>query len=129
MIDFYSRKFRRAIVWAKDSADAGQIWAKSTGEECGLQADAEIVTSEIGSGWRAGMHAPVIDLDMAHHYEPSTTPGHGHLYLNQAMSFEAMTEILDVLAKHGVVQSGFRDATKQRGWAAVRTPWTRKAGF
>lgn len=31
-------------------------------------------------------HLPIIDLDYSHRYIPSSTPGHGHLYLNRPIS-------------------------------------------
>ncbi len=137
MIDFYGRKFRKDLVWHQEnnSDEPGYAvdWAKTTGEECPMGLDAQLVQSstERLTTMRVDkptevLHAPVIDLDCAHHYEPSTTPGHGHLYINKAMSFDDMMEVLDVLVKHGIVQPGFRDAAKIRGWAAVRTPWTPK---
>lgn len=145
MIDFFGRKFRKNIVWHSeansDDPHYAVDWAKSTGEECELSADASLVmsltgrvnpsmafngaTNEFAFG-EYPAHAPVIDLDGPHHYQSSTTPGHGHLYLNKDMAFEDMMEILDVLVKHGIVQPGYRDAAKIRGWAAVRTPWTEK---
>lgn len=33
-----------------------------------------------------GKHMPIIDLDFPHHYVPSTHEGHGHLYLDRAIS-------------------------------------------
>ena len=141
MIDFFGRKFRKNLVWHpkndSNSPTYSVDWAKTTGEECPMGLDAQLVQSSLGITAFPGIntpgfevpardHAPVIDLDCPHHYEPSTTPGHGHLYINKAMSFDDMMEVLDVLVKHGIVQPGFRDAAKIRGWAAVRTPWTAK---
>lgn len=51
-------------------------------------------------------HLPIIDLDISHVYVPSRTEGHGHLYLNRRVSFEAYREIIEVLAKHGIVGQG-----------------------
>lgn len=146
MIDFFGRKFRKNIIWYSeansDDPRYAVDWAKSTGVETELCMDAslvmsltdrEVATFEFDSEKNQvtftgpPAHAPVIDLDVAHHYEPSTTPGHGHLYLNKDMRFEDMMEILNVLVKHGIVQPGYRDAAGIRGWAAVRTPWTPKS--
>ena len=137
MIDFFGRKFRTNVVFDPDSnqPQSPDGWAKVTGTECPMSMDATLVVSETTRSWFAfedmslkstPTHAPVIDLDGPHHYEPSSTPGHGHLYLNKDMSFDSMVEILEVLVKHGIVQQGFLDATKQRGFAAARTPWTKK---
>ena len=40
----------------------------------------------VSSKTRGGKHLPIIDLDFPHRYFPSSTPGHGHLYLNRPIS-------------------------------------------
>jgi len=44
--------------------------------------DANLVSSRTWDG----RHLPIIDLDLAHEYVPSNTPGHAHLYLNEEIS-------------------------------------------
>lgn len=44
--------------------------------------DANVVSSNLPDG----KHAPIVDLDFPHRYVPSTTPGHGHLYLDVPVS-------------------------------------------
>lgn len=72
-------------------------------------------------------HMPIIDLDGPHAYVASTTGGHGHLYVNQAVSFDGLVEILTVLAKYGIVQDGYLRATQARGYSAARVPGFTKA--
>ena len=44
------------------------------------------------------LHAAVIDLDVFHHYEPSSTPGHGHLYLNHRLfTIEELRTLFTIL--------------------------------
>lgn len=72
-------------------------------------------------------HRLVIDLDSPHQYYPSTTEGHGHLYFDTELEWDAALEILEVLAKHGIVQEGYVKASRARGYSAVRLPWIKKA--
>lgn len=90
---------------------------------------ADVVISETyGVDFMSGetVHRLVLDLDGPHQYYESTTPGHGHLYLDNDLSWEACVEIMDVLAKHGILQEGYAKASKARGYSAVRLPWIRK---
>lgn len=75
-----------------------------------------------------GKHYPVLDLDIPHALFPSTTPGHTHLYLDIPLEWDDYVEVLDVLAKHGIIQKGFAEWSKKRGASFVRTPWTGKTG-
>jgi hypothetical protein len=49
------------------------------------------------------VHLPVIDLDTKHHYVPSATPGHAHLYLDIAMPWRKYEKILRALADADVI--------------------------
>ncbi len=71
-------------------------------------------------------HAPVLDLDIEHVYYPSTTPGHAALLLNVDLTWDQYSELIDVLESCGIIQYGFAEATRQRGYSACRTPWTKK---
>ena len=52
--------------------------------------DANVVTSLVGGTGIPGMHKPVLDIDMPVRVEPSSTPGHFHLYIDRAMSSDAV---------------------------------------
>jgi len=98
--------------------------------------DANIVTSEYRSGadeiplpWLEGpepKHRLVIDIDHRVKVEESTTPGHFHLYIDVPMVWEAAVDILEALARGGVVEPGYVEASKARGYTAVRVPWVKK---
>lgn len=85
---------------------------------------ANIVTSSIDG--QPGMHAPVIDLDFPHTYVPSSTPGHGHLYIDTPMDEETFWLFLETLADVGVIEEGYFKVSKKRGYSAVRLPWIKK---
>lgn len=71
-------------------------------------------------------HMPALDLDVEHAYWESTTPGHGALLLNVPMAWEDYLRLIDLLEELGIIQYGFAEATRQRGYSALRTPWTKK---
>lgn len=67
-------------------------------------------------------HMPVIDLDLPCQLIPSGTPGHWHLYIERAVTFDAYVAVLKALAEAGIVQWGFVNATVERGFGSVRHP-------
>jgi hypothetical protein len=99
--------------------------AGSGGEERKLcpPADADLVISLLPDG----RHAPVLDLDLPHRLVPSTTEGHSHLYLDVPMSWRQYKRLLKALAKAGVLEQGYVEASLYRRHTAVRMPWVKKA--
>lgn len=73
-----------------------------------------------------GKHRPVIDIDVPCHYVPSTTPGHGHLYIDVPMEWTQMAKILVALREAGVVEEGYLNAALERGACYVRPEWVKK---
>lgn len=118
-------------------------------EPCEL-ADANVITSltlHEGQEFGERLHAPVIDVDLPEQqfwlkvlgsnglhglagmccvWVPSTTEGHGHLYVDELMSEAAMWFLLTALETHGLVEEGFVSASKMRGHTSVRLPWVKK---
>lgn len=86
---------------------------------------ADIVSSQF-RGPSADRHMLVIDLDVPAALIPSSTPGHSHLYIEARMTWENYANVLDALAYAGIVEPGYVDASKNRGFTAVRLPWVRK---
>lgn len=74
------------------------------------------------------VHKPVLDIDLPAKLVPSTTPGHFHLFIDKAMTWEKYARLLDVLADVGIVEPGYVSASKQRGFTAARLPWVKKEG-
>ncbi len=94
-------------------------------------ADANLVSSNVrdnddpfGNDW----HLPCIDLDYEAHLEPSTTPGHYHLYLNRHITWDKYVDLLDALYNAGLIEFGFWHLSKERGGTFVRMPGTQKPG-
>lgn len=80
--------------------------------------DANLISSEKDNG----RHMLCLDLDQQHWYKESSTPDHGHLVINADLSKEDLKEIIDVLAKHGIVQDGIKKQIDDRGFLSLRMP-------
>lgn len=74
------------------------------------------------------MHKPVIDLDLDAKLVPSTTPGHHHLFIDKAMTWDNYVRLLCVLAEVGIVEPGYVSACIDQGRSSVRLPHVRKPG-
>ena len=57
---------------------------------------------------------------------PSSTPGHGHLYVDKAMPWNTYQTLLNKLVELDVLEPGYVGASEERGWTCVRLPWVRK---
>lgn len=86
--------------------------------------EADVITSEGNTG--SGQHYPVLDLDIPHQYYESTTPGHGHLYIDHPISWRDYKRLLRILARAGIIEEGYYSAALSRGYTSVRVPWRRK---
>jgi hypothetical protein len=86
------------------------------------KAEANLVSSKC----KDGKHRPVIDFDVPVRYVPSTTPGHGHLYIDIPMEWPVYANLLIALRAAGVVEEGYLNAALQRGATYVRPEWVKK---
>lgn len=84
--------------------------------------DANLVSSLC----RDGMHRPVIDLDVSAKLVASSTPGHGHLYIDAPLTWPQYLRLLDVLAEVGLVEAGYVSAARTREATFVRPEWVKK---
>lgn len=75
---------------------------------------------------RPGLHAPVIDIDYPARLVPSSTPGHFHLYLDEAIPWSDYVRVLEVLADVGLIERGYANASIRRGASFVRKPGVSK---
>lgn len=73
-----------------------------------------------------GLHRPVIDLDYPHKYIPSTTDGHGHLYLDLQITWEVYEKLLIALEEARIIQPGFLKRSQERKATFVRPEWVTK---
>jgi hypothetical protein len=75
----------------------------------------------------SSLHAPIIDLDQPHSYVSSSTPGHGHLYLNVPTTRARMFLLLLGLRATGNLERGTFWWSIRRGATFVRPPGVYKS--
>lgn len=73
-----------------------------------------------------GNHRPVLDFDIPARYVPSTTEGHGHLYIDLALDWEKYEKLLVALADAGILEDGYVKAALRRKATFVRPEWVKK---
>lgn len=97
--------------------------------------DAEAVSSRIGHRFTVTpdfslgtepTHCIAIDIDRPAWFIPSSTPGHGHLYVDIEVGEEAYWQFLDACVAVGLVEAGYASASKARGMTTLRCPWIKK---
>ena len=74
-----------------------------------------------------GQHRPILDLDFAHQYVPSSTEGHGHLYIDHLLMDD--TEyfgLLSSLHHFGILGRGSVEQFKAHAMSLVRAPGVTK---
>lgn len=89
-------------------------------EPLNIHAEADDEATLITSYIDGDMHAPVIDLDYEAILKPSSTEGHYHLFLEKEVMWDDYVELLLALAKCGLVEQGYADASIAKGYTAVR---------
>ena len=123
------RKIRKVTDWNMDSEKVERIIGDDSPPLVNLR-DANIVTSEYDEGddypGAIRQHMPVLDVDIPVQLVPSTNVGHYHLYFGIAVAEEKYWAMLDAMTDAGVVQAAWVDASKNRGYSAVRLPWIKK---
>lgn len=74
----------------------------------------------VGSVTADGTHLPIFDLDFPCRLVESSTPGHFHLFADKPISAEALFDVLDAMAKAGLIESFYAKASRIRGFASAR---------
>lgn len=95
-------------------------------DDCGEVLTTEEDANLVGSLLENGNHAPVIDLDIPAQLIASSTPGHGHLYIDHELTWEQYKRLLLVLAEIGIIEYGYYHASIQKGMSHVRKPGVMK---
>lgn len=68
-------------------------------------------------------HALLLDIDCPAWLLPSSTGGHGHLYVDLEIPDDKLWTFLDAAADIGLVEEGYVSACKARGMTSLRPPW------
>jgi hypothetical protein len=87
-----------------------------------LKANANLVSSLC----KDGKHRPVLDFDFPVRYVVSTTPGHGHLYIDKPLRWAQYKRLLKVMVEIGLLEPGYVSASLAREATFVRPPWVKK---
>lgn len=120
-LDFKNRKLFKVTKW---SGGSEQDDGKMEVEQVDSLDTADIVASV--DRYCGLYHNLMLDIDGPAALVPSSTAGHSHLYIEAAMTWENYAKLLDVLADCGIIERGYADASKARGFTALRLPWVRK---
>lgn len=115
-LPFHGRKLRK--IAAHKSYCNGQDYCGCPDNLPATEDQANLICSDIGNG----LHKPVIDLDLSCELVPSAQRAHYHLYINHIVQAEPFFNMLDAMADAGVVERGYANASRRRGYAAVRHP-------
>lgn len=107
---------------AKLSNDSGEPINYDKPHEEVHPLDANLISSRKANG----KHTLMLDLDVEHFVAASSTPGHNHLYVNTDLGYDELKEIIDVLAKHGVIQEGIKKQLDVSGFLTFRPPGNQK---
>jgi hypothetical protein len=108
-----------------DDADDSSVMFESSGPEPEEDVnEAHVISSAIKG--EPDMHTIMLDLDVPTKLVPSSTPGHSHLYIDVALSRDSYRELLKALRRAGVIQPGFENQLKRRGFTSLRLPWVKK---
>ena len=89
----------------------------------GYPEDANIMSSEVEN---SDKHNVMIDLDFPAELWESSTPGHHHLYIEKEMSWDEYKDLLQALAKAGLIEEGYYSACIERGFTSLRLPHVKK---
>lgn len=101
-------------VWEDEYEDAGdQLLGKGV-------AGGGLVTSIVDREERK--HVPTLDLDVPVALYPSRTNGNWHLMIDTPMPWWKYSLLLRVLSLCGVIEKGYSDVSRKRGYSAIRKP-------
>jgi hypothetical protein len=117
------RKFK-VLKWKRDSSAPFFREDTENHVETTDIGTADIVSSQFTTAYDA--HMIVLDIDVPAALIPSTTPGNSHLFITTCINWETYERLLIALADAGVLEYGYVEASRARGFTAVRLPWVSK---
>lgn len=108
----------------------GLDYMNATGTRCaqGLVVLANTIV-RLGIG-HTFLHTPrgvVFETPHRTRWVESSTPGHGHLYMDAILWWDEYEALLEAFAWAGLVEPGYVGASKRREATHLRLPWVRKA--
>ncbi len=118
--------YRKRLVNKSGVLGEGIPWEDVQKGDRATPLTANIISSVVHQDDLETIHVPLLDLDIKHHYEPSSTRGHAHLYLDVELTHSEYEELLTVLAKFGIIQNGILKQFKRDGMTTLRLPGMKK---
>lgn len=88
--------------------------------------DANLISSEVFEVDGTKFHQPLLDLDMRAQIIPSSTPGHGHLYIDKILAHDAYHKLLTALRDAGIIEHGIVEQFERHGATTLRLPHIKK---
>lgn len=93
--------------------------------------EADLYTSKIAEPVQFGDHTETghliaLDIDITTLLMPSSTPGHSHLIIDKVLTWSDYSELLNHLAKLGIIEEGYNEIAQKRKRTDLRVPWLSK---
>lgn len=126
-LPFQGRTLRKIKEHLKHCHPNAMGYCQCPDEEDVVEADANLVCSDVrGSKDPTGfmptpMHKPVIDIDFPCRLVESSE-GKFHLYIDKEVGDAPYWSMLMSMVRAGIVEDGYYNASKNRGYSAVRHP-------
>lgn len=115
-LDVYADSTKLTLHVAKERASMGNLRFVDRGA-------GNLISSMVAPD----QHRPVLDLDFPHVYVPSTTPGHGHLYINNVVLNDLQHYVLiSTLVQLGILSEGSKVQLDAHGLSLTRPPHVKK---
>lgn len=93
-------------------------------------AEATVISSDVRKDTHHAkfnaMHKIVLDVDLPVKAIPSSTEGHFHLYIDKEVRWVDYIELLNLLARIGVIEKNYASVSIARGYTSARLPWVKK---
>lgn len=115
----------KRTLWHSDTLNRphSYILHRSEQMEVADEKKANLVSSLLANG----KHSPLLDLDVSHRVIPSTTKGHGHLYIDGVeLPWWKYRVMLAVLSWCGVIERNYYKHSVKRKMTMVRAPGVKK---
>lgn len=70
----------------------------------------------------------IVNIQIAEkiYFHSSSTPGHGHLYIDHPIKWLDYVELMTLMAKIGMIEQAYADHSISQGMSFVRPPWVKK---
>lgn len=120
------------INWnAPDYIAAGEFGPDGDGRATTDDLDAVEAVSSLKSSYAeepdgCRFHGLLLDIDVPAWLVPSSTEGHGHLYVDLHLNEDKLWPFLAAAVEIGLIEEGYYNACKSRGMTSLRAPWVQK---